>query len=77
MITFENECVGCPPNMGCLGSACKNRNVPHYYCDVCGDELEPEELYVYSEYDKLLCKSCLTEQFKTVAEELPQILEDY
>lgn len=38
MVTYENECVGCPPEMGCMGSACLYRNVPHYYCDKCGCE---------------------------------------
>ena len=40
MIKYENECVGCPPEMGCLGDGCPNRNVPHYYCDKCGEEMD-------------------------------------
>ena len=28
MIKYEDECVGCPPERGCLGSVCPNRNVP-------------------------------------------------
>ena len=35
----ENECVGCPPNMGCLGAGCPNRNVLHIECDECGEEV--------------------------------------
>ncbi len=44
MVTYENECVGCPPEMGCLGSACPNRNVKYLYCDKCGEDAE--KLYV-------------------------------
>ena len=40
MIKYEDECVGCPPEMGCLGSACPNRNIPRYYCDKCGEEVD-------------------------------------
>lgn len=55
MIKYEDECVGCPPEIGCRGNACSNRNVPHYYCDDCGDDVE--DLY---EYDgEQLCLECL------------------
>ena len=43
MIKYENECVGCPPEMGCLGDECSNRNVPHYYCDKCDKHFEDQE----------------------------------
>ena len=59
MIRYEDECVGCPPEMGCLGSGCPNRNVPHYYCDKCGEEYSPEELYDYD--GEIMCKECLIE----------------
>lgn len=54
MIEYENDCVGCPPEMGCLGDACRNRNVPHYYCDECGNETT---LYKFD--DKELCIDCI------------------
>lgn len=61
MIKYENDCVSCPPEIGCLGSSCPNRNVPHYYCDKCGDEAQ---LY---EYDgKELCIDCIAEKLKKV-----------
>ena len=31
MIKYENECVGCPPERGCLGSSCPYMNVPRLY----------------------------------------------
>lgn len=52
MKTIENECLDCPKEIGCLGSTCPNRNVPHYYCDECKEEetlyhFEGEELCIY------------------------------
>lgn len=38
MRKYENQCVGCPEGMGCLGSSCPYMNVPVDYCDECGDE---------------------------------------
>ena len=62
MIKYEDECVGCPPNMGCMGDACKYRNVKHLYCDKCEEECE--ELYLYDKEE--LCEDCLKKQFKTI-----------
>ena len=56
MKKIENECVGCPSEMGCLGDACPNRNVEHFYCDECEEE---GTLYEYE--GKELCKDCLLE----------------
>lgn len=55
MIKYEEDCVGCPPEIGCLGSSCPNRNVPHTYCDRCGDEAQ---LYQFS--GEQICKDCLS-----------------
>lgn len=54
MVEYEDECVGCPPEM-----SCPNMNVPHYYCDECGDETT---LYQYG--DLQLCEKCLMEYIK-------------
>ena len=61
MMTIENECVGCPPEMGCLGSACPNLNVKRFYCDECGNE---ETLYEYGERE--LCIDCILKQLTVV-----------
>ena len=66
-IVFEDECIGCPPGMGCLGSACPNKKVKHYYCDKCEQEFEPEELFI-DEDDKELCDECLLSKYDTVAQ---------
>lgn len=63
MVKIENDCVGpCP--QGCMGFGCPNRHVPHFYCDECGDEVSPEELYEYD--DEQLCDRCLCGRFNTV-----------
>ena len=61
MIQYEDECVGCPPEMGCLGSICPNRNVPHYFCDYCGEEID--EYWVISDSEEeYICEDCLKEK---------------
>ena len=55
MIKYENECVGCPPERGCLGSACPNLNVTRYYCDKCGEEVD-----AYFDIDgEMICDDCI------------------
>lgn len=61
MKRIENECVGCPPEMGCLGSACPNRNVERFYCDKCGDEAK---LYNYE--DGEYCIDCIENMLDVV-----------
>ena len=61
-VTLENECVGCPPNMGCLGDSCPNRNVAHYRCDKCDAEVDPEDLYDVDGVD--LCEDCLKAKYR-------------
>lgn len=56
MLKIENDCVGpCP--QGCMGDGCPYRHSPHYYCDECGEDLVPEELYDYD--GEMLCKDCV------------------
>lgn len=61
-IRYENECVGCPPDMGCLGSACPNRHVPVFICDKCKQEVD--DLYDYD--DKQICLDCIVKQLKKI-----------
>lgn len=54
MKRVENECVGCPPEMGCTGSACPYQNVERFYCDECKEET------TLFEYDgRELCIDCI------------------
>lgn len=66
-VRTENQCVGCPPEMGCLGSACPNMNVKIYSCDYCGDDFNPEELYE-AEDGHMLCGECLLKGYRTIAQ---------
>lgn len=61
MQRVESECVGCPPEMGCLGNSCPNKNVVRYYCDCCGCE---DKLYYYDNEE--LCEECLLKNFEVV-----------
>lgn len=60
----ENECVGCPERL--CGSDCPCRNVTRYYCDNCGEEFVPGDLYDYD--SEMLCRDCLLSNFKTIRE---------
>ena len=62
MITYEDECVGCPTEMGCMGSACPYRNVPHLYCDKC--EQEVDDLYEWD--DEQVCIDCILKSLDKV-----------
>ena len=62
MVREENQCVGCSDGMGCLGSACPNRNVEVTYCDRCGEEIDSNEVYEVDGED--LCEDCLKDMFK-------------
>lgn len=66
MVRLENECVGCPPEMGCLGSSCPNRAVPNFYCDDCGHGLSSDELYDVD--GNMLCSFCALKRIKAPAE---------
>lgn len=64
MIKYENECVGCPPEMGCMGSACPNSNVMHLICDKCGEEVERLRDYDGEQW----CDDCILNEFDIVEE---------
>ena len=63
MVKYENECCGCATeNYPCMGNACPNRRVKHWYCDHCKNEIDPDE--VYDAYGEDLCDDCLRKQFR-------------
>lgn len=65
MIKYENECVGCHSELGCLGRSCPYINVPHLFCDRCENEVE--ELKEYS--GEQVCIDCLLKEFTSVVVE--------
>ena len=63
VVKYEDECVGCTDlGLHCIGGACRNRNVPHFYCDKCGEE---DELYEFE--GEQLCISCIENRLPKVA----------
>ena len=58
MIRYENDCVDC--GFPCQ-STCKYKEVPHYYCDHCGDE---DDLFYYD--DEQLCIVCIKYRLEKV-----------
>lgn len=65
MIKIENECVGCPPDLGCIGNSCHYLHVRRFYCDKCN--CEEEELFWFE--DEQLCVDCILEQLEKVIED--------
>ena len=63
MRRIEDDCVDCPREIGCFGSSCPLKNVPHYYCDQCGDEAP---LYHFN--DRELCEYCVLDELEKVEE---------
>ena len=61
MEVIQNECVGCPPEISCIGNSCPYKNVSRHYCDYCGRE---EKLYHYDNDE--ICEECLLKQFEVV-----------
>jgi hypothetical protein len=62
MERIENHCVGCADGLGCMGSACPNRNVRVIYCDSCGEEINIDDVYE-ADGDEL-CEDCLKDRFR-------------
>lgn len=60
MIKYEDCCVGCPKDLGCIGNSCPYKNVPVYICDCCHEEIDGSVYEVDSEH---LCQTCLELRF--------------
>ena len=56
LIYDKTNCVGCPPEMGCMGRACPQCWETHLYCDVC--KAEVDELWRNIETEEDLCEDC-------------------
>ena len=63
MLKYEDRCCNCATGgYPCMGRGCPNIDVPVYYCDKCGGELYPKEMYEADGKD--LCRDCLFEIFR-------------
>ena len=63
MIRYENGCVGCPTERGCIGRACPRREIAIFVCDHCDEDID-EDIYEVDGED--LCESCLKIMFLKV-----------
>lgn len=64
MRTLENDCVGCPSDLGCIGDSCPYRNVERFYCDECSSDAS----YRIDGLD--LCDECAENYIKNAFEDL-------
>ena len=71
MVKYENECVCCPREMGCLGDSCPYTNVRRIYCDSCGDEYSETELKEIN--NQHICIHCFREMCEEYFDNLPKI----
>lgn len=62
MIKYENDCVGCPTY--CIN--CGKKHSPHYFCDWCDEEFEPDELYDVN--GDMVCQGCILGQYEKIKE---------
>ena len=53
---IEDNCVGCPAELGCLGDVCPYKHMHVDYCDECGDDCAE-----YRIDGKDLCEECAKE----------------
>lgn len=55
MMRMESDCLDCPAES--CGFCSHSKPKPHYYCDCCGEEMEPSDL---SDFEgTLVCDACL------------------
>ena len=40
LIYDKGNCVGCPPEMGCMGKDCPQCWETHLFCDICKEEVD-------------------------------------
>ncbi len=63
MVKYENECVFYTAHgLNCIGYNCPNRQVKHFYCDKCGEDVR--RLYDFG--GKELCGDCVLKELEVV-----------
>ena len=60
----KNGCVGCPPEMGCLGAMCPECWEYKLICDKCDNEVD--EIY-RDENGTYYCEECLMSMFTKIS----------
>lgn len=65
VIEHVNDCVGCPPEMGCMGQACpyhpRDEEREVLVCDACGEEVDDLCRAPYQAEEAWVCECCLKE----------------
>lgn len=61
MLRYEDDCVCC--DLPCIN--CGRKHAPHWYCDECEDELDPDDLYDFD--GEMLCENCLLNRFPKIS----------
>lgn len=65
MIQYQNDCCDCSsPGFPCIGSRCELLHAPHYFCDMCGEEVGDDELYWFE--GQQLCSYCIISGLEVV-----------
>lgn len=68
-----DNCIGCPPELGCIGAGCSNypREIERKYvvCDACGEAAGELCRAPYQKEDAWVCESCLHEMLEWKGEE--------
>ncbi|WP_373266738.1 hypothetical protein [Hungatella hathewayi] len=62
MIWYEEQCVGCPPEMGCFGETCPYKKVKICECDNCHDTFD----ILYNYNGQQLCSECVLKELDVV-----------
>lgn len=65
MEIIEDNCVGCPPELGCLGNSCPYRSVRVFICDTC-----QEENAEYKMDGSDFCESCANQYLNDLFNDL-------
>lgn len=56
MITYENNCVGCPDGIPCIGKICPLVHQEVVICDQCGNHINSK---YYKFTNKEYCEDCI------------------
>ena len=74
MVRYENECVCCPKEMGCLGDSCPYIKVKRIYCDNCDEDCTDETDTPIRNIDgEQICMDCFLEKCEEYFKSLPKI----
>lgn len=62
MVEYQDDCVAC--GLPCTPACKYYRKVPHFFCDNCGAECDPDEIYTGPDTGADLCEECVLEEVK-------------